>query len=128
MSHVGWPNKGTALYYMKLAEVLREGSPSDLLSSNELVASPTTTLYTDLNRLKDFVSSFLISVFVRSSRFEDVQVLWFPPWYFRIIFNNRDFKIRDYRQLHARSPMSGGLDQVRNVVACCGVLWPKNSN
>ena len=58
MSHVGWSNKGTALYYMKLAEVLREGSPSDLLSSNELAASASTTLYADLNRLKDFVSAF----------------------------------------------------------------------
>ncbi|CAH3157018.1 unnamed protein product [Porites lobata] len=58
MSHVGWSNMGTALYYMKLAEVLREGSPSDLLSSNELAASASTTLYADLNRLKDFVSAF----------------------------------------------------------------------
>ena len=58
MSHVGWSNKGTALYYMKLAKVLREGSPSDLLSSNELAASASTTLYADLNRLKDFVSAF----------------------------------------------------------------------
>ena len=58
MSHVGWSNTGTALYYMKLAEVLREGSPSDLLSSNELAASASTTLYADLNRLKDFVSAF----------------------------------------------------------------------
>ena len=58
MSHVGWSNKGTALYYMKLAEVLREGSPSDLLSSNDLAASSSTTLYADLNRLKDFVSAF----------------------------------------------------------------------
>ena len=32
----------------------------------------------------------------------------------------RDFKIRDYRRLDARSPMSGGLDRVRSVVACCG--------
>ncbi|CAH3114869.1 unnamed protein product [Porites lobata] len=58
MSHVGWSNKGTALYYMTLAEVLREGSPSDLLSSNELAASTSTTLYADLTRLKDFVSAF----------------------------------------------------------------------
>ncbi|CAH3117867.1 unnamed protein product [Porites lobata] len=58
MSHVGWSNKSTALYYMKLAEVLREGSPSDLLTSNELAASASTTLYADLNRLKDFVSTF----------------------------------------------------------------------
>ena len=58
MSHVGWSNKGTAVYYMKLAEVLREGSPSDLLSSNELAASASTTLYSDLDRLKDFISAF----------------------------------------------------------------------
>ena len=32
----------------------------------------------------------------------------------------RDFKIRDYPRLDARSPMSGGLDRVRSVVACCG--------
>ena len=57
-AHVGWSNKGTALCYMKLAEVLREGSPSGLLSSRDLAASSSTTLYADLNRLKDFVSAF----------------------------------------------------------------------
>ena len=31
MSHVGWNNKETTLYYMKLAEVLHVGSPSHLL-------------------------------------------------------------------------------------------------
>ena len=35
-------------------------------------------------------------------------------------WEKRDFKIRDYRRLDARSPMSGGLDRVRSVVACCG--------
>ena len=39
--------------------------------------------------------------------------------------DNRDFKIHDYRRLDARSPMSGGLDRVRSVVACC---WRENSN
>jgi len=58
MSHVGWSNKGTALNYMKLAEVFRKGSPSDLLSSNDLGTSSSTTLYADLNRLKGFVSAF----------------------------------------------------------------------
>ena len=58
MSHVGWSNKGTALYYMKLAEVLREGSPSDSLSSNNSAASISTSLYADLNHLKDFVTAF----------------------------------------------------------------------
>ena len=58
MSHVGWSNKGTAFYNMKLVEVFLKGSPSDLLSSNELAASSSPTLYADLNRLKDFVSAF----------------------------------------------------------------------
>ena len=58
MSHVGWKNKGTALYDMKLAEVLRGGSPSDLLSSNDSAASISTSLYADLNRLKDFDTAF----------------------------------------------------------------------
>ena len=55
MFHVGWNSKGTALYYMKLAEVLRAGSPSDLLSSDACTSSTSTELYSDLNRLKDFV-------------------------------------------------------------------------
>lgn len=58
MSHVGWSKTGTALYNMKSAEVLREGSPSDLLSSNDLAASSSTTFYADLNHLKDFFSAF----------------------------------------------------------------------
>lgn len=58
MSHVGWNNKGTALYYMKLAEVLRTGSPSDMLSSDACVSSPATELYSDFNSLKDFVMAF----------------------------------------------------------------------
>ena len=60
MSHVGWSNKDTALYYMKLAEVLCEGSPSDLLSSSDLAVSNSTNLYADRNRLKDFVRSVLL--------------------------------------------------------------------
>lgn len=59
MSHVGWNSKGTALYYMKLAEVLRAGSPSDLLSSAQVSSSPAATdLYSSLNHLKDFVLAF----------------------------------------------------------------------
>ena len=44
----------------------------------------------------------------------------------RIIKNEKEgFKIRDYRRLDARIPVSGGLDRVRSVVACC---WRENSN
>jgi hypothetical protein len=58
MSHMGWNNKGTALYYLRLAEVLRAGSPSDLLSSEACATSAATELYTDLNCLKNFISAF----------------------------------------------------------------------
>ena len=34
MSHVGWSNPKTALYYIKLADVIRAGAPSHILSSN----------------------------------------------------------------------------------------------
>lgn len=58
MSHVGWTNKGTALYYMKLSEVLRAGSPSDLLSSDACTSFTSTEEYSDLNHLRNFVSAF----------------------------------------------------------------------
>ena len=58
MSHVGWNNKETALYYTKLAEVLRVGSPSHLLSADSSATSALTKNYMKLNRLKNFVSAF----------------------------------------------------------------------
>ena len=58
MSHVGWNNEETALYYMKLAEVLRVGSPSHLLSADCSATSTLTDNYTDIYRLKNFVSAF----------------------------------------------------------------------
>ena len=58
MSHVGWKNKETALYYMKLEEVLRVGSPSHLLSTDSSATSALTENYLELNRLKNFVSAF----------------------------------------------------------------------
>ena len=45
MSHVGWNNKDTALYYMKLAEVLRLDSPSHLLSAHCSTTSALTENY-----------------------------------------------------------------------------------
>ena len=59
MSHVGWNDKETALYYMKLAEVLRVDSPSHLLSADCSATSDLTENYMELNRLKNFVSAFL---------------------------------------------------------------------
>ena len=57
MSHVGWNNKD-ALYYMKLAEVLRVGSPSQSLSADSSATSALKENYLELNRLKNFVSAF----------------------------------------------------------------------
>ena len=58
MSHVGWNNKETALHCMKLAEVLRFDSPSHLLSAYCSATSAQAEIYTELNRLKNFVSAF----------------------------------------------------------------------
>ena len=58
MSHVGWNNKETTLYYMKLAEVLRVGSPSHLLSADSFATSALVENYMERNRLKNFVSAF----------------------------------------------------------------------
>ena len=58
MSHVGWNNKETVLYYMKLAEVFRVGSPSHLLSAASSATSALTENYMALIRLKNFVSAF----------------------------------------------------------------------
>ena len=58
MSHVGWNKKETALYYVKLAEVIRVGSPSHLLSADSSATSALTENYMELNRPKNFVSAF----------------------------------------------------------------------
>ena len=58
MSHVGWKNKETALYYMKLEEVLRVGSPSHLLSADSSATSALTENYLELNRQKKLCVHF----------------------------------------------------------------------
>ena len=58
MSHVGWKDGQTALYYMKLAEVLRQGASSRLLSSENVEPSSSCTQYTSLDSLKSFVCAF----------------------------------------------------------------------
>ena len=61
MGHVGWASKQTALYYMKIAQVLQHGSPSDVLASDEHRLSNVGQNYTDMNTLKHFVSAFPVS-------------------------------------------------------------------
>ena len=58
MSHVGWKNGQTALYYMKLGEVLRQGSSSLSLSSASEEASSLFSQYTSLDSLKNFICAF----------------------------------------------------------------------
>lgn len=58
MSHVGWNNKETAFYYVKLVEVLCIDSPSHLLSADCSVALALTDNYIEINCLKNFVSAF----------------------------------------------------------------------
>lgn len=58
MSHIGWNNKETAFYYVKLAEVLCIDSPSHLLSADCSVTLALTDNYMEINRLKNSVSTF----------------------------------------------------------------------
>lgn len=58
MSHVGWNTPQTALYYLKLAQVLRPGGPSDLLASDECAVLDASSHYADLNSLQNFLSAF----------------------------------------------------------------------
>lgn len=58
MSHVGWNNKETAFYYVKLVEVLCIDSPSHLLSADCSVTSALTDNCIEINCLKNFVSAF----------------------------------------------------------------------
>ncbi len=64
MSHVGWRNPKKALYYIKLADVIRAGAPSDLLASNASShqAQEASLLYAEFNMLKNFITAFPLSV------------------------------------------------------------------
>ena len=61
MDHVGWQSNSMTLYYLKLAQVLRPGGPSDILSSQDEDSLCLSTNYVDLNSLKKFVSAFPVS-------------------------------------------------------------------
>ena len=58
MGHVGWASKQTALYYLKVAQVLQLGGPSDILASDEYHLADVGVSYTDMNMLKGFISAF----------------------------------------------------------------------
>ena len=61
MSHVGWSNSETALYYLKLADVIRAGALADVLTSAPSQSQEASRIYEDYNALKDFVSAFPVS-------------------------------------------------------------------
>ena len=61
MSYVGWSNSKTALYYLKLADVIWAGAPADLLTSAPSQSQEASRIYEDYNALKDFVSAFPVS-------------------------------------------------------------------
>ena len=58
MTQVGWKNGQTAFYYMKLGEVLRQGSSSYLLSCASDGTSNLSSLNTSLDFLKNFICAF----------------------------------------------------------------------
>ena len=61
MSHVGWSDSKTALYYLRLADVFRAGAQADLLASAPSQSQEASRIYEDYNSLKDFVSAFPVS-------------------------------------------------------------------
>ena len=58
MSHVGWSTSKAALYYLKLADVIRAGAPADLLASALPQSQEARSVYEDYNALKEFISAF----------------------------------------------------------------------
>ena len=58
MELVGWRHASTASHYLKVAQVLRPGSPSDLLSRHDPSAQALTDSYADLNSLLHFTVAF----------------------------------------------------------------------
>ena len=58
MEHVGWRHAPTASHYLKVAQVLRPGGPSDLLSRHDPSAQALAVSYTDLNSLRRFTVAF----------------------------------------------------------------------
>ena len=57
MGHIGWRSDKTALYYLKLSEVLRVGSAPQVLSSCD-PDDPLAEEYSALNSLKLFSDAF----------------------------------------------------------------------
>ena len=57
LSHIGRSNSKTALYYLKLADVIRAGAPADLLASAPSQSQEASRIYEDYNASKDFVSN-----------------------------------------------------------------------
>ena len=68
MSHVGWSTSKAALYYLKLADVIRAGAPEDLLASALPQSQEASRVYEDYNALKDFVSAFSAPTLSSSKR------------------------------------------------------------
>lgn len=58
MEHVGWRRAPTASHYLKVAQVLRPGGPSELLSRHLSSAQTLADSYTDLNSLVHFTVAF----------------------------------------------------------------------
>ena len=58
MEHVGWRHAPTASHDLKVAQVLRPGGPSELLSRHVPSTQTLADSYTDLNSLVHFAVAF----------------------------------------------------------------------
>jgi hypothetical protein len=68
MDHVGWNQRHTALYYLKLAKVLNPAGASSRLAQVDL--SDTTQQWEDANNLRQFVSAFPITPSTKRRSYE----------------------------------------------------------
>ena len=58
ISHVDCSHPNTASYYLKLADIIRAGAPSDRLTSNQSTVDEVSHTYTDYNSLRHFITAF----------------------------------------------------------------------
>ena len=58
MSYVEWYSVPTTSYYLKLAQVLQPGGPSELLSATDAAIDSATSEYADFNNLRNFVAAY----------------------------------------------------------------------
>ena len=79
MSHVGWSSPKTAVYYIKLADVIRAGAPSYFVLQRIFTHQclEASRFYADFNNLKNFVTAFPLPASPLLKRLPSILILFF---------------------------------------------------